>query len=147
LPELAKEIGKAMSCHFPKRGWPRPTRAVLFVIAALSSAGSVRAERYCSNPPDAPSNCSYTTAEQCRAANEGEGRCVPDAWLEKKPTAKKPAEKTSTKRVDLDRNSIRDIYLGPLGRYGPQEIPQQYNYDTGPNRHNAASWIGNGNGW
>jgi hypothetical protein len=121
------------------------------MLAALFSvAGSVVAAapkgRFCATQGEGRPNCSYSTAEQCRAANQGEGRCVPEEWLEKK-AADRVARAKPANTVEFDRHTVRDIYLGPLGRYGAQGVPQMYNYDSGPNRHNAASWIGNGNGW
>ena len=66
--------------------------------------------------------------------------------MEKK-AANRVARAKPTNAVEFDRHAVSDIYLGPLGRYGTQDVPQMYNYDSGPDRHNAASWIGNGNGW
>jgi len=119
--------------------------ATLFTTAR-SVVGAAQKDRFCSTQGEGPPNCSYSTAEQCRAANQGGGRCVPVEWLGKK-AANRVARTKPTDAVEFDRHSIRDIYLGPLGQYGSQEVPQMYNYDSGPNRHNAASWIGNGNGW
>jgi len=119
--------------------------ATLFTTAG-SVVGAAQKNRYCSTQGGDPPNCSYSTTEQCRAANQGGGRCVPVEWLGKK-AANRVARTKPTDAVEFDRHSIRDIYLGPLGQYGSQEVPQMYNYDSGPNRHNAASWVGNGNGW
>jgi hypothetical protein len=115
----------------------------IVLIALFFPFGSeVEAARFCSTEGGGPPNCSYNTAEQCRAANQGKGRCVPEEWLEKKA----PNRVARTKPANTDL-TVRDIYLGPLGRYGSQDVPQMYNYDSGPNRHNASSWIGNGNSW
>ena len=102
--------------------------AIWAILAALftplgSTAGAAQNDRFCSTQGGGPPNCSYSTSEQCRAANQGEGRCVPESWLPKKPT----------KRVDLERNSVRDIYLGPLGRYGQQDPTQLYDRNSGLN--------------
>jgi hypothetical protein len=125
--------------------------AMSTMLAALFTVGGSVVEaaqkgRFCATQGEGQPNCSYRTAEQCRTANQGEGRCVPKEWLEKKP-ANRVARAKPANTVEFDRHAVSDIYFGPLGRYGTQDVPQMYNYDSGPNRHSAASWIGNGNGW
>jgi hypothetical protein len=119
--------------------------ATMLAVAGPAVEAAAK-DRFCSAQGAGPPNCSYNTAEQCRAANQGAGRCVPEQWLDKK-SASRAVRSKPTDPVEFDRHAVRDIYLGPLGRYGSQDVPQMYNYDSGPNRHNAASWIGNGNGW
>jgi hypothetical protein len=122
------------------------TLLLALFTAAGSAVEAAQNGRFCSALGEGPPNCSYSTAEQCHAANGGEGRCVPEEWLGKK-TVNRGARAKPAAAAQVEHPTVRDIYLGPLGRYGSQDVPQMYNYDSGPNRHSAASWIGNGGGW
>ena len=123
--------------------WTASIMLATQVAVAGSAVEAAPKDRYCATQGGGAPNCAYDTAEQCRNANQGAGRCVPEAWLDKK-APKRVASPKLTDPVEFDRHAVRDLYLGPLGRYGSQEVPQMYNYDSGPNSHSPSSWVGSG---